>query len=81
MGGVDVNDSLMANTKGFHMTKIWLQKVHWWKKKLPQHLSLYNRLAHLQYTSTRVHTHTQTPASYTTAILHFGCLNHLRLSR
>ena len=32
-GGDDVNDSLIANTKGFHRTKIWLQKVQWWKKK------------------------------------------------
>lgn len=54
-----VNDSLIANTKGFHRTKIWLQKVPRWKKKtLPQHLVLYNRLAHLLYTSTRVRTHT-----------------------
>lgn len=78
-GGDAVNDSLIANTKGFTGQKYGFKRVQWWKKNLPQHLALYKRLAHLLYTSTRVRTHT--PASYTTAILHFGCLNHLRLSR
>ena len=44
------------------------------KKKVPQHLALYNRLVHLLYASTRVQTHTHTRTHiYThtnTCILH-----------